>query len=290
MTRATCTNLDVLQEKRIGDYWNVDANRSLSDSWEGFTKCTSLNEKPPNDMWSAGRLTKIQATTRSENLWLGPKWEKWTIERSEIGKFEVPIAKKGRKKRSGFQETEAKSCESNNIPKTKHASIVEAHGSTRQRLESPPKDHEDHVAGKGHNSMTHYNFCAQVYFYASSDENSGFERSSGQGMEDARHDSSLAVGQSREQQGGGRRYGVPKASLQQAAADPRASRTCVFADTFLLRAGRTNQDVLPWYRPVGVVSTSSETQGGKNRAARKGKWSPRSTGTPVLTYPGSAPR
>ena len=30
--------------------------------------------------------------------------------------------------------------------------------STRQRLESsPPKDHEDHIAGKGYNSMTHYN-------------------------------------------------------------------------------------------------------------------------------------
>ena len=29
VTRATFSNLDVLQEKRIEDYWNVDANRSL---------------------------------------------------------------------------------------------------------------------------------------------------------------------------------------------------------------------------------------------------------------------
>ena len=30
--------------------------------------------------------------------------------------------------------------------------------SPRQRLESSlPKDHEDHIAGKGYNSMTHYN-------------------------------------------------------------------------------------------------------------------------------------
>ena len=43
------------------------------------------------------------------------------------------------------------------IPKTKYACIMEAHGSTRQRLESSlPKDHEDHIAGKGPNSMTHY--------------------------------------------------------------------------------------------------------------------------------------
>ena len=35
---------------------------------------------------------------------------------------------------------------------------MEAHESTRKRLESSlPKGHEDHVAGKGYNSMTHYN-------------------------------------------------------------------------------------------------------------------------------------
>ena len=36
--------------------------------------------------------------------------------------------------------------------------------------------------------------------------------------------------------------------------------------------------------------TSSETQRRKSRAARKGKWPPRGTGTTVLTYPRSAPR
>ena len=41
---------------------------------------------------------------------------------------------------------------------------------------------------------------------------------------------------------------------------------------------------------VGVAKTSSETQRRKSRAARKGKWPPRGTGTTVLTYPRSAPR
>ena len=41
---------------------------------------------------------------------------------------------------------------------TKHACIAEELESTRQRLESSlPKEHEDHIAGKGYNSMTHYN-------------------------------------------------------------------------------------------------------------------------------------
>ena len=66
--------------------------------------------------------------------------------------------KKGTKKLSSFQETEAKSCQSNKIPKAKHACIVEADEPTRQHLEpSLPKDHEDHIAGKGYNSMTQYN-------------------------------------------------------------------------------------------------------------------------------------
>ena len=54
----------------MDDFWNVDANRCLSDSWRGFTKFTKLNEKLPEGyMWSGRRLTKIQATTRPAKLW-----------------------------------------------------------------------------------------------------------------------------------------------------------------------------------------------------------------------------
>ena len=40
VSRTTCTNLDVKQEKRIDDYWNVDGSRDLSDPWTGFTQFT----------------------------------------------------------------------------------------------------------------------------------------------------------------------------------------------------------------------------------------------------------
>ena len=39
-----------------------------------------------------------------------------------------------------------------------------------------------------------------------------------------------------------------------------------------------------------MAKTSSETQKRKSRAARKGKWPPRETGTTVLIYPRSALR
>ena len=45
VSRTTHTNLDVKQEKRIDDYWNVDGPRDLSDPWTGFTQITLLEEK-----------------------------------------------------------------------------------------------------------------------------------------------------------------------------------------------------------------------------------------------------
>ena len=37
ITITTHKNLDVKQEKRIDDYWNIDGSRDLSDPWTGFT-------------------------------------------------------------------------------------------------------------------------------------------------------------------------------------------------------------------------------------------------------------
>ena len=45
VTRITHTNLDVKQEKRIDDYWNIDGSRDLSDPWTGFTQFTLTRRK-----------------------------------------------------------------------------------------------------------------------------------------------------------------------------------------------------------------------------------------------------
>ena len=56
VTRSTYTDLDVMQEKRFDDYWNVDSNRSLSDFWKGFTQFILLKEKLPKAFfWGPGR-------------------------------------------------------------------------------------------------------------------------------------------------------------------------------------------------------------------------------------------
>ena len=75
VTRCIHTDLDVMQEKKIDDYWNVDSCKPFSDSWRGFTKFTLLKEKPPKGYMLPGeRLTKIQTTTRPDHV----RPEVWT--------------------------------------------------------------------------------------------------------------------------------------------------------------------------------------------------------------------
>ena len=70
VTRNTHTSLDVLLEKHIEDYWNVDEDRELSDAWTGFTRFILLNERPPEGCtWSGWRLTRKQKTSRLDDVW-----------------------------------------------------------------------------------------------------------------------------------------------------------------------------------------------------------------------------
>ena len=53
VTRNTHTSLDVLLEKNLDDYWNVDGERELSDAWTGFTRFVLLKERPSDGYtWS----------------------------------------------------------------------------------------------------------------------------------------------------------------------------------------------------------------------------------------------
>ena len=54
MSRTTKTNLDVKQERRIDENWNIDGSRDMSDSWTGFTQFTFLEDKPPNGYMGSG--------------------------------------------------------------------------------------------------------------------------------------------------------------------------------------------------------------------------------------------
>ena len=94
VSRTTHTNLDVKQEKRIDDYWNIDGSRDLSDPWTRFTQFTLLEEKPPDGfMWTGERLTRKQLTSRPGIYFIDPedKEFKETIKNSRK-KLETSVA------------------------------------------------------------------------------------------------------------------------------------------------------------------------------------------------------
>ena len=71
----------------------------------------------------------------------------------------MPAALLCNTRRDKYRET----CSVEKKCKTKYACIVEADESTRQRMEgSRHKDHEDHTAGKGTNSLSQYNLVHKV--------------------------------------------------------------------------------------------------------------------------------
>ena len=68
VSRTTHTNLDVKQEKRIDDYWNIDGSRDLSDPWTGFTQFTLLEEKNlQTDICGPGETDKKAADIQARS-------------------------------------------------------------------------------------------------------------------------------------------------------------------------------------------------------------------------------
>ena len=184
------------KKNRIDDYWNIDGPRDLSDPWTSFTQFTLLEEKAPDGyMWSGGRLTRKQLTSRPDDLWpelwksmakhakLKEK-QKWSEEKlhlenarklrgiyfidPEDTEFKETI--KNAREKLEKSVTPAMPCKiiksnkncgnggKSNKVKSKLACILEASESTRLRMgESLPNHHEDHIAGKGDNSLQRYN-------------------------------------------------------------------------------------------------------------------------------------
>ena len=93
---------------------------------------------------------------------IGPEDVKETVKNARK-KLEVPLeaampCKKEQRSIWSFRKLKRGVMNSTRFHKQKHACIVEAHEPTRKRLESSlPKIREDHIAGKGYNSMSQQN-------------------------------------------------------------------------------------------------------------------------------------
>ena len=75
VTRTTHTNLDVKQERRIDDYWNIDGSRDLSDFWTGFTQFPLLEEKTSKRI----HVVRVETDKKAANIQARSLWpELWT--------------------------------------------------------------------------------------------------------------------------------------------------------------------------------------------------------------------
>ena len=174
----------------------ASTSRDLSDSWTSFTQVTLLEEKPPDGfMWSEGRLTRRQVTSKPDHSWpvlwikLGrnaklKERHKWSDEKSKLDNarklrgihFIDPEDKKFKETFKNAREKletpmapaitckTSKKCKhgvarvKTNEFKSKLACILEASELTRLRMdESLPNHHEDHIGRTWDNSLQHYN-------------------------------------------------------------------------------------------------------------------------------------
>ena len=220
--RATFTNLDVLQESGIDDYWNVDVDRSLSDSWTGVTL---LRDKPPKGyVWSVERLTKIQATTRPDYLW-SEIWSKKGKSRSEESKA-----------RMGRRESRARKCSKNEsiyFTDPEDGEYKEWIKNTRKKSEVPM---EAAMLCKKKRTRKHMVLWEIV---ARTDEFNKILKT---------------------KHAWPRRWEeVPKTWAQRAAADPRGSRTCVCAITFFVGWHAEARQVPPVRRTEELCGWTAKT-------------------------------
>ena len=100
VTRTTHTSLDVLLEKHVDDYWNVDGERELSVD-RASQDFILLNESPPEGYtWSSERLTRKQTTSRPDKVW-PDMWkhmsdaakskakQKWAVKKPKLDKCQT---------------------------------------------------------------------------------------------------------------------------------------------------------------------------------------------------------
>ena len=188
--------------RRIDDYWTIEGHRDLSDSWTrihtirriGRKKNLQMGFHGPGGGWRRnkrhpglitcgqrhGRTCQKQRNekknksgqSKNRSLTMPEDWAVFTsliqqmrssrkLFKNARRKLEVPMpaAMPCKIRRRKYKET----CRTPDTRKTKYACIVEADESTRKRLEGTlHKDHEDHIAGKGINSLNHYNLVHKL--------------------------------------------------------------------------------------------------------------------------------
>ena len=162
------------KKKRINDYWNIDENRSLSDSWTGSSKKIYVVRWRDRQKFKRHHVQIFHGLTLGRELEKPRKVErnkndpsdeddKDTIKNARRYQWQLRCHAKRAFSRASIRETVGSKTEKSKASeaKTRFSCIAEAHDSTRQRIESvTTRIHEEHIAGKGDNSVLH---CGLVH-------------------------------------------------------------------------------------------------------------------------------
>ena len=68
--RKTVTDLEIMSESSINDFWSDAGDRELSGFWHGKTIFQLFRPAPEGWQWQSGRCTRIQKTTRPPTQWV----------------------------------------------------------------------------------------------------------------------------------------------------------------------------------------------------------------------------
>ena len=144
--------------------WEIDISANDNETRSCMARSMDKNWYSRSESRKT-RMEKREAQTRQcstteRNLF---HWSRWQRIQGNPWKCQVKIGKTHDtshvvQENGSFQHHESRWIACEKIPKTIYVCIVESHESIRQRVESSqPKNHEDHIAGKGFTSMSQNN-------------------------------------------------------------------------------------------------------------------------------------
>ena len=201
--RKSLQRIDVIRGRLTKVQTSVRPDHVCPEVWTQIGKAAQNREEPEwkNEnpkLDSARRLTGTYSVDPDDQDYketLKKRGENW----KDIWQ-QLCLAK--RKAQTSTTKVAAEVIACQKVPKIICGCTVEFHESTRRRVEpSQPAKHEDHIAGRGFTSMTHYKLVHKVFSYASSDENPRCGSCGGQGMEEVRDNPSVANGKVKSKKG-----------------------------------------------------------------------------------------
>ena len=154
--RKTSRRIYMVRGSACKEANNIQATSLVATEMEKHVRCSATKVKAKVGYRKKTEVRQCEKVERCLFHWPTDAEFKETVQKrtEKVGSSDASShALQDQEKRA-----RRKTCSSSGTRRTKYACIVEGDESSRKRLEGTlHKDHEDHIAGKGNNSLNHYN-------------------------------------------------------------------------------------------------------------------------------------